>query len=204
MLDMREARQRLKMRLSDLQNLTGIPVPVLSMIETGRQKPSARSRSLITAAIGKVEFLQGGFNKMTAPQMPQMVWNRDGKPDFSHLESNEANQGSVRDQLETLIAEDYDHILDTEEGDFTEVKVVHPESMIYEVHTDGQSEIFRQSYSVENGKAVLGDDASRVPPEEFAILSRRRIPKQGVSEAPTGFYQGEGAKRRFVLNEDED
>ena len=127
---------------------------------------------------------------MTAPRMPEMRWDKDGKPDFSHPETNEANQPSIREQLETLIGDDYDHSMDTDAGDFTKVRELYPDSVIYEVHRGGESEIFKQSYAIEEGEVSLEDDGERVPPEQFAILSRRRIPRHGVPPMATGEDEG--------------
>jgi len=61
-----------------------------------------------------------------------------------------------------------------------------PDTVLYEVRSEGQSEIFRRSYIVENGQAALEDDGERVPVEEFAVLSRRRISKLGVPPMAAG------------------
>lgn len=200
-MEMRQARLRLKLRLSDLSKLTTIPIPVLSMLENGRQKPSARASNLIKGVLGNVAFLKGGLEKMAAPKVPEMRWKRDGKPDFTHLDINEAKHESVRDQLQRLIAQNLS--LDPEHGDYIAVKEIFNDYLIYEVNQLGDKTIIKQSYSVENDKVTLEDDSQEAR-VIYETLSRRRIPKEGVPEPPTGHYTGEGANRRFVLNEEED
>jgi transcriptional regulator with XRE-family HTH domain len=177
-----QARRRLGLTQVELSKLAGINQRFISEIESCKRSPTVSQRMALTRALGPVQFLEGGLH-MSAPNVPEMRW-KDGKPDFSHLTANEA-QGTILEQLQTLLRDDYDHVLDDEQGDFLEIKNLYPDNVLYELHSGGQSEIFRQSYMIQNGKALLGDDAERVPQEEFSILSRRRIARMGVPEMPT-------------------
>jgi len=119
---------------------------------------------------------------MNVPKLPEMRWDRDGRPDFSHLDG-EASHLSMRDQLQALVLNNV--YLDTDNGDSSVVREVYPDSFVYEVVEDGVARVLRRGYTVEDGKAVLDGDAERIAPEQFAILSRRRIPKNGVPEMAT-------------------
>ena len=116
---------------------------------------------------------------MSAPTMPEMRWNDDGTPNFGHLEATQEER-PILAQLQTLVDEDYEHTLNPEAGDFTKVRELYPDSLIYEVHQRGDSTLYRRGYVVENGRARLGDDVERVPVEEFAVLSRRKLSRGGV------------------------
>jgi len=50
------------------------------------------------------------------PTVLEARWDENGRPDFSQLE-READQGSIKDQLEILISEDHSHLLNEAEGD---------------------------------------------------------------------------------------
>ena len=139
---------------------------------------------------------------MSVPRVPEMVWNRNGIPNFAHLEATQEER-SILAQLQTLVDEDYEHTLNPEAGDFTKVRELYPDSLIYEVHQHGGTTIYRRGYVVENGRAHLDDEVEPVVPEQYRILSRRKISKVGVPELPRGHYEGAGADRRFILNEED-
>ena len=133
---------------------------------------------------------------MSAPRIPTMQW-KNGKPDFSHLTANEA-QGTILEQLTAKLNDDYFHILNEEEGDFIEIRNLYPREVLYELYSQNKSEILRQSYTIVDGKPILGDDAERVSQEEFETLSRRKILRPGVPPMPKGSYKD----GRFILDED--
>jgi len=174
--------------------MTGINISILSQVERGLRAPTPRQRGLLVNLFGKhIEFLLGGKRIMSVPRMPQIKWNPNGTPDFSHLDGDD---GSVRDQLETLIVE--------ENAEGASLKQVTTDHCYFELQDeDGGTVVYRQGYLVTNGEASLHGDAVEAG-EEFETLSRRRIPKAGVPETPTGHYKGEGVHRRFVVAEDEE
>jgi len=196
-----QARRQLGLSQMELSGITGIHQRLISEIESFKRAPTVTQRMALTRALGpNVEFLErGGSDTMSVPIAPEPKWDKTGKPDFTCLEGQE-NQ-SIMEQLEVLIADDYNHLLDKD--DFTKIKALYPTSVLFEVQTNGQSEIFRRSYLVQDGQASLLEDGERVPEKQFKILTRRKIARAGVPEMPTGHYEGQGVHRRFVLNEDD-
>ena len=175
---MAEARKALGLSQMTLSEMIDVNQALLSLIESGRRAPTPSQRMKIIAALGPIHFFIKEEMHMpnNVPTVLEAKWDKNGRPDFSHLRDEE----TIRSQLITLVTEDYSHRVNEAEGDFTEVKLVYPDSLIYEVRVDGQSEIFRRSYIVENGQASLLEDGERVPLEEYSILSRRKIATLGV------------------------
>jgi transcriptional regulator with XRE-family HTH domain len=170
--------------------MTGINISILSQIERGLRVPTPRQRALFANLFGsEVEFLAGGNRNMSVPTMPEMKWNDDGTPNFGHLEATQEER-PILAQLQTLVSDDYSYSVDTESGDFTKVRELYPDTVVYEVHQHGESTLYRRGYVVEDGRARLGDDVEHVPVEEFAILSRRRIARHGVPPMATGEDEG--------------
>jgi transcriptional regulator with XRE-family HTH domain len=167
---------RHELKLTDVSALTGINIALLSQIERGLRVPTPRQRALLANLFGpNVKFSEGGYENMSVPEMPEIKWKKDGTPDFTHLDRDD---GTVKDQLETLIVED--------NGDGASLKHLTTEHCYFEVlDEDAGRTIYRQSYLVTNGKASLRGDAVEAQ-EEFEVLSRRRVPKAGVPEMTTG------------------
>jgi transcriptional regulator with XRE-family HTH domain len=182
--DLCSARQKLRLRLTDVSALTGINIALLSQIERGLRAPTPRQRALLANLFGTHnEFVSGGNRTMNAPQMPEMRWNDDGTPDFSHLDG-EAGHGSMREQLQALVLNPL--YLDVEGGDSLAVREIYPDSFVYEVAKDGSTTVYRRGYTLEDGQTALDGDAEPVSPEQYSVLSRRRLPRQGVPPMPTG------------------
>ena len=189
-LSLRLARQVAGLTQVELSAVTGIHQAILSQLETGARSPSPTQRQRLTQALGAITFIEEDLKmSQNVPTVLEARWDKNGRPDFSQLE-READQGSIKDQLEILISEDHSHLLNEAAGDFTQIKALYPDTVLYEVRSEGQSEIFRRSYIVENGEAALEDDGERVPMEQFAILSRRRIARHGVPPMATGEDEG--------------
>ena len=185
-LSLRLARQVAGLTQMELSAVTGIHQAILSQLETGARSPSPAQRQRLTRALGAITFIEEGLKmSQNVPTVLEARWDENGRPDFSQLE-READQASIKDQLEILISEDHSHLLNEAEGDFTQIKALYPDIVLYEVRSEGQSEIFGRSYVIENGEASLEDDGERVPMEQFKILSRRRVPSRaGVPPMPT-------------------
>jgi len=179
--DLCTARHTLKLKLTDVSALTGINIALLSQIERGLRAPTPRQRALLVNLFGKhIQFMEGGNRIMSVPKMPQIKWNPNGTPDFSHLDGDD---GSVRDQLETLIVE--------ENGEGASLKQVTTDHCYFELQDeDGGTVVYRQGYLVTNGEASLHRDAVEAG-EEFETLSHRRIPKMGVPPMPTQDSKGD-------------
>src|SRR5512136_1087262 len=105
MLTIGQMRRRLGLSQTELSMLSGINQRLISEIESCKRAPTVSQRMALTRALGPVEFLEKGESNMSAPNVPTMHW-KDGKPDFAHLEANQA-QGSIREQLQTMLTDDY-------------------------------------------------------------------------------------------------
>ena len=178
---MAEVRKALGLSQMQMTQMTDINQATLSLIESGRRLPTPSQRMKIIAALGPIHFFKEEMHMPNVPTILEAKWTKDGRPDFSHLDK----EATIQAQLKTLIMDDYSHRVNEAVGDFTEIKIIHPAHVIYEVRVDGVSEIFKRSYMIENGQASLFEDGERVPLEEYTILSRRRLPVMGVPPMPT-------------------
>jgi transcriptional regulator with XRE-family HTH domain len=84
----------------NLARLTGLSQPKINRFETGRAIPGQKERVLICRAlqIKENQIIWKGEQQMTVPRMPQMRWNKDGSPDFSHLEDGEDERQEENEQ----------------------------------------------------------------------------------------------------------
>ena len=114
---------------------------------------------------------------MNVPKMPEMKFTKDGKPDFSHLEDNNE---TLRDQLQASVSQSFE--LNAENGDRVVVREIYPDDFIYELMEDDNATFFKRKYTLQNGKPVVDDSAEQISSERYCVLSRRRLPKQGVPD----------------------
>jgi transcriptional regulator with XRE-family HTH domain len=184
MRSMLEARLALKISQIELSKMLGINQALLSLIESGKRLPTPNQRLKLTRALGEIEFHLRGETMLTnVPNILTPKWKADGKPDFTALESDKF--GSIQEQLSLLLRDDYNHIVNAQDGDFVQLHRVDPNTVIYELNTDGKSEFFKRSYGIVDGQAMLEEDGERISPEQFSLVSRRRVPQSGVPAMPT-------------------
>jgi transcriptional regulator with XRE-family HTH domain len=187
------ARRALALTQIDLSKLTGINQALLSQIESGRRAPMPYQRQLIFNVLGPIIFIndkKGDLSmkqKTNVPDMPEPKW-KDGKPDFSELETNE-EQNDLYPGLPTF--EMRAKLQDALRNHGFE------DCIVVDVYGDVLSYVDRVGNLYEIGFTMTGDTVQLKggPAQKAEVMSRRlihnfryvmkRFNGQGVPEMPT-------------------
>jgi transcriptional regulator with XRE-family HTH domain len=188
MQTMFEARTRLGITQTQLSELTAINQAIISQIENGVRRPTPNQRVLISRALGPVTFnpkedLAMNQNQRNVPAMPVLKY-KDGKPDFSALESN-YEQGT-KEQLVDLINSEF--AIDRSGGETIEIVQLSGSHAIVQLNLRGGTKLFKVNYSVEDDQVTLDEKPKQVE-VSYSYHPVKNSKRRAVPPMPVAHYK---------------